>query len=79
MIPLRSQVAVPVGLKASSLVFLEPKHSVLARHNVRTAYGVAEVKKNRPFTILVSNFSEQPWKVHKNMTIGYATRSPMGF
>ena len=77
-IPPRSQVAVPVRTEASGLVFLEPKHSVLARHNVRTANGVAEVKRNRPFTIVVSNFSEQPRKLHKNMTIGYATRSPMG-
>ena len=59
-------------------MFLEPKHSVLARHNVRTANGVADVKRNRPFSIVVSNFSEQPQKLNKNMTIGYATRNPMG-
>ena len=77
-IPHMSQVAVPVRTEASGLVFLEPKHSVLARHNVRTANGVAEVKGNRPFKIVVSNFFEQPRMLHKRMTIGYATRNPTG-
>ena len=73
-----SQVAVPVRTEASRLVFLEPKHSVLARHNVRSANGVAEVKGSRPFKIVVSNFSEQPRMLHKGITIGYATRNPTG-
>ncbi len=73
-----SQVAIPVRTEASGLVFLEPKHSVLVRHNVRTANGVAEVKGNRPFKIVVSNFSEQPRMLQKEMTIGYATRNPTG-
>ena len=77
-IPAKSQLAVPVRTEASGLVFIEPKHSVLARHNVRTANGVAEVKGNRPFTIVVSNFSDQPRMLHKGMTIGYATRNPTG-
>ena len=76
--PPMSQVAVPVRKKPSGLVFLEPKHSVLARHNVRTANGVAKVKGNRPVKIVVSNFSEQPRMLHKGMNIGYATRNPTG-
>ena len=59
-------------------MFLDPKHLKLARHNVRTANFVAEVESNRPFTIVVSNFSEQPRKLQKNITIGYATRNPLG-
>ena len=77
-IPPMSQVAVLVRTEASGLVFLEPKHPVLARHNVRTANGVAEVTGNRPFKIVVSNFSEQPRMLHKGMNIGYATRNPTG-
>ena len=77
-VPPVSQVAVPVQTEASGLVFLEPKHSVFARHNVHTANGVAEVKGNRRFKIVVSNFSEQPLMLHKGMTIGYATRNPTG-
>ena len=77
-IPPMSQVAVPVRTNASGLVFLKPKHSVLVRHNVRTANRVAEVKGNRPFKIAVSNFSEQPRMLHKGMNIGYATRNPKG-
>ena len=71
-IPPLSQVAVLFRTEASGLVFLEPKHSVLARQDVRTANGVAEVKGNRPFKIVVSNFSEQPRMLHKGMIIGYA-------
>ena len=65
-IPAKSQLAVHVWNEASGLFFIEPKHPVLARHimsnfiNVRTASGVAELKGNRPFTIVVSNFSDQP-------------------
>ena len=77
-IPPMSQVAVPVRTEASGLVFLEPQHSVLARHHVRTANGVTEVKGNRPFKIVVSNYSEQPRVLHKGMTIGYGTRNPTG-
>ena len=77
-IPANSQLAVPVRTEASSLVFIEPKHSVLDRHNVRTANGLAEVKGNRLFTIVVSNFSDQPRMLHKGVTIGYATRNPKG-
>ena len=61
-----------------SLLLLEPKESVLALHNVQTANCVAELKRNRPFTIVVSTFSEQLQKLQKNMTIGYATSNPMG-
>ena len=77
-VPPLSQVAVPVRTETSGILFLQPKHSVLARHNVRTANGVADVKGNRPFKIAVSNFSEQPRMLHKGMTIGYATRDPTG-
>ena len=56
-VPPMSQVAVPIRTEASGLLFLEPKHSVLAGHNVRSANGVAEVKGNRPFKIVLSNFS----------------------
>ena len=77
-IPPISQDAVPVRTEASGLLFLEPKHSVLARHNVRTANGVAKVKGNRAFKIVVSKFSEQPRMLHKGMNIGYATRNPTG-
>ena len=77
-IPAKSQLAFPVRTEASGLVFIEQKHSVLARDNVRTANGVAEVKGNRPFTIVVSNFSDQPRMLHKGMTIGYATGNPTG-
>ena len=69
-VPLMSHVAVPVLTEAWSLVFLEPKHSVLSRHNVSTANGVAEVKGNRPFKIVVLNFSEQSRLLHKGMIIG---------
>ena len=77
-IPAKSKLAVPVRTEACSLVFIDPKHSALARHNVRTANGFAEVKGNRPFTIVVSNFSDQRRMLHKGMTIGYATRNPTG-
>ena len=73
-IPPISQVAVPIRTEASGLVFLEQNHSVLARNNVRTANGIAEIKGNRPFKIFVSNFSEQPRMLQKGMNICYATR-----
>ena len=59
-------------------MFIEPKHSELARNNVRTANGYAEAKGNRPFTIVVSNFSDQPRMLHKGMTIRYAIFIPTG-
>ena len=79
IVPHMSQVAVPVRTEASGLVFLEPKHSVLALHNVRTANGVAEVKGKSPFKIVVSNFSEQPHMLHKGMAIGYALETQRGY
>lgn len=57
-LPARSQAAVPVQTEASGPVFIEPKYSVLARHNVRTANRFAELKGNRRFNTVVSNFSE---------------------
>ena len=74
-IPAKSQLAVPVRTEGFGLLFIEPKHTVLALHNVRTANGVAAVKGNRLFTIVISNFADQPWMLHKGMTIGYVTRS----
>ena len=52
-IPPLSQVAVPVTTQSSGLVFIEPKHALQARHNVRTANGIVEVRKNEKFMIVL--------------------------
>ena len=73
-----SQVAVPVTTQASALVFIEPNHALKARHHVRTANGIVEVRKNEKFMIVLSNFSKTSRKLPKNMVIAYATRNPLG-
>ena len=77
-IPPFPQVAVPVTTQASGLVFIKPKHALQARHHVRTANGIVEVRENEKFMIVLSNFSKTPRKLRKNMVLAYATRNPLG-
>ena len=77
-IPPSSQVAVSVTTQASGLVFIEPQHALQARHHVRTANGIVEVRENEKFMIVLSNFSKTSRKLPKNMVIAYATRNLLG-
>ena len=73
-----SQVAAKVSTLAGGLVFIEPKHAIFHKHQVRTANGVADVTLNIPFDIEVSNVSRTAKSLPKNTVIGYATRNPLG-
>ena len=64
--------------QVSGLIFIEPKHALQARHHVRTANGIVEVRKNEKFMIVLLNFSKTSRKLPKNMVIAYATRNPLG-
>jgi len=77
-VPPMSQMAIEVTSTACGLVFLEPKPSVQARHGVRIANGIAEVKPNESFLIIISNFSKLPRKLGKHLALAYAIRSPIG-
>ena len=76
-IPPLSQVAVPVTTQVSSLVFIEPKCALQARHH-GTANGIVEARKIEKFMIVLSNFSKTVRKLPKNMVIAYATRNTLG-
>lgn len=58
-IPGMSQLAVRVTTKGSGLVFLDPKPSLPRRHGVRLTNGVADVSPDRPFEVIVANFSRK--------------------
>ena len=74
-IPAMTQVGAPATTDASGLVFLEPKPTLFARHGIRIANGVLEVRANVPFHVLLSNFTKRDKRLPKNTVIAYAQRS----
>ena len=76
-IPPMSQVAIPVVTKASGLLYTEPKLPVQTRYHVRTANGIHEVRPDVKFEMAVANFSKNPQRLPKGMTIAYAKRNPL--
>ena len=59
------------------LICTEPRAEVTSRYAVRIMNSVHEVEENVPFTVLVSNFSNQRRTLPKGMVIAYASRSPL--
>ena len=60
------------------LIVTEPKHSVVERYGVRVMNSVHEVTSDRPFPILMSNFTSKERVLPKGMVVAYASRSPVG-
>ena len=77
-IPPMSQVAIPDVTKASGLVYIEPKLPVQTRYHVRTANRIYEVWPDVRFELVLANFSKNPQRLPKGMTIAYAKRNPLG-
>ena len=71
-IPAMSQLGVRVTTKGLGLVFLDPKPSLQHLHGVRLTTRVADVLPNRPFDVIVANFSRKSQRLPKNKNIGYA-------
>ena len=76
-IPPMSQVAIPVVTKASGLVYIEPKLTVQTRYQVRTANGIHDVRPDVRFELVLANFSKNPQRLPKGVTIAYAKRNPL--
>ena len=72
-----SQVEIPVVTKASGLVYIEPKLPALTKYHVRTANGIHELRPDVKFELAVANFSKNPKRLPKGMTIAYAKRNPL--
>ena len=72
-----SQVSIPVVTKASGLVYIEPKLPVQTKYHVRTANVIHEVRPNVTFELVLANFSKNPQRLPKGMTIAYAKRNPL--
>ena len=62
---------------AAGLVYLEPKAAIQQRHRVRTANGVADIKTNERFAIMISNFWTTPKCLPKGTVVAYAQRNPL--
>ena len=58
MIPPQSQISVHVKSQAAGLSYLSPKASLLFRHNVRVANGIAELTPGQNFEVIIAT-SEQ--------------------
>ena len=72
-----TQKSVCVSTKASGLVFIEPRARVQQRYQVRVANSLAEVEKDRPFQILLSNFSATERRLPKGMVVASAATNPL--
>ena len=77
MIPPQSQISVHVKSQAAGLSYLSPKASLLFRHNVRVANGIAELTPGQNFEVIIANFGTKPVQLHKGMVVGYANRHPL--
>lgn len=53
-----TKVAVHVFTEASALIIFESRKEVVAKYKVRIANVVAEVRQNKPFPLLLSNFGK---------------------
>ena len=74
-IPAMTQVGAQATTDATGLVFLGPKPTLYAKHGVRIANGVLEVRRHVPFTVLLSNFTKRDRRLPKNTVVAYAQRS----
>ena len=76
-IPPQSQIALRVRCDGAGLSYLTPKMSLLFRHNVRLANGIAEIHPKREFEVVVANFGKKAVRLPKHTVLGYATRHPL--
>ena len=59
------------------IIVTEPKGYLYVKYGIRAMNIVHEVKENKPFTILLSNFSRIARRPPKGMIITFASRSPI--
>ena len=79
VLPPTSQTQVLVTTRMRGLIVTEPKGSLSAKFHVRAMNSVHEVQENKPFTILLSNFSKRARRFPKGMIVAFATRSPIAY
>ncbi len=75
-LPAHSQSWVSVTSKKAGLILLEPHQRLYQTWLCLAATGVAQVQPDKPFQILVANFSEEPIKLTKGLRVATSTGSP---
>ena len=75
-LPAQSQTWVSVTSKKSGLIQIEPHNRLYQTHLCLAATGINEVQPNKPFHILVANFSEEPVSLAKGQCIAKVVGSP---
>ena len=74
-----SQTHVLVTTRLKGPIITEPKSALATKFGVRAMKNVNEVLEDRPFTILMSNFSGKARRFPKGMIVAYASRSPIAY
>lgn len=74
--PPMAHVPVLVRCKLPGLVQMKPKYAVFVNHRLRLTNVINEIDQERPFTVVVANFSNVSRKIPKHVVLGFPTRSP---
>ena len=77
VLPPQSQMSIKVRSDGAGISYLTPKDSLLFRHNVRLANGIADIDPAQEFEVLIANFGKRLVRLHKRMIVGYAKRHPL--
>ena len=75
-VPPMSQTQVEVQSDIGGLSFLQNHPKMVHKHLALMANGVMELYPKRSFRVLLSNFSDQPANLPKNMVVGLALPAP---
>ena len=71
-----SQTWVDVTTQVNGLILVQPKPKLYDTHNCLAGTGVAQVQSDKPFRILVANFSDHPKKLLYKQVIADAEPHP---
>lgn len=71
-----TQVWVKVLTKKSGLIHTKPNNSLWTARYVRSGHGIYKFLSNKPFEVLLTNFSTIETKLPRDMSISYTKKSP---
>ena len=72
VIPPSSEMVISVRCYDWGTFYMQPRSESHEKQRVWLTNGVIKIQQDVPFTVILSNFSSVPQRLHKNQIVGYA-------
>ena len=70
-----SHTKILVTARRGGLLTIDPRTKLAAKHSIRTPNGIAEVRGNMPFEILITNFSSKEVQLDREQIVAKGMRT----